>query len=92
MKAQSKKGASAPKRECTRVNLSVDTAAYQRLFVTAVMSGRSAGELVTELIEQHLRSWALPANLAARSGNTHRTAQASQIRDTAQSPAMESAA
>ena len=40
--------------------------------VHALMSGRSAGNLVSELISRHLRSWSLPADLTDRVKTTDR--------------------
>ena len=40
--------------------------AHRRLSVHALMSGRSAGDLVSELITLHLRSWSLPADRTGR--------------------------
>ena len=92
VKTPKSKGASAPARETTRVNLSLAADAYRRLFVTSVMSGRSAGDLVTELIEQHLRTWSMPANLAARSTKADRLAASDHGNLSAPEPVLSDAA
>lgn len=72
MAARQNQSAKAPKREQTRANLLLDTEAYQRLFVTSVMARESAGDIVSRLIAEHLKSYALPAKLSGRPDNSHR--------------------
>jgi hypothetical protein len=45
-----------------RGNWRVTTSARKRLNIHAIMSGREPGELLTELIETHLRQWRVQAN------------------------------
>lgn len=66
MKAQSAKRTQAPRRQNTRVNLSLGTEEYRRLFVTSVMTNESAGDIITRLIRDHLREFSLPARLTGR--------------------------
>lgn len=85
MATPKRQGAKAQKSETTRVNLSLGAEQYRRLFVTAVMSGRSAGDLVTELIETHLRSWAMPARLDGKVRSNDRHDSVPVVRDSAPS-------
>jgi hypothetical protein len=45
-----------------RVNLQVGVEAYQRLLIHCVMEKKSPGELVTGLIDEHLKRWKMPAD------------------------------
>ena len=49
-----------------RLNLQVGDEAAERLLIHAIKSRVSPGELVTELIEQHLRRWSMPGDLSNR--------------------------
>jgi hypothetical protein len=44
----------------------LEAEAHRRLSIHALTSGRSAGDLVSELITLHLRPWALPADRTGR--------------------------
>lgn len=66
MRTQKQQGVKAPKGETTKVNLTLGIQTSKRLFVSAIMSGRTASSLVEELIELHLKSWSLPSDLTAR--------------------------
>jgi hypothetical protein len=66
MAAKKSQGAKVRTGELVRANLHLAADAHQRLSVHALMSGRSAGDLVSELISLHLRSWSLPADLTSR--------------------------
>lgn len=92
MAAPKNHGAKAPKREGTRANLLLDAEAHQRLFVHALMTGTSAGELVSKLIAQHLRDYALPAKLSGRSTVHDRVNSPGPVIETAASPALQDAA
>ncbi len=72
MKAASKRSAQAPKRLTCKVNLTLGTDQYKRLFVTSVMAGKTASAIVEELIDSGLKTWALPANLTARAEKSNR--------------------
>ena len=63
MPVKQSQGARVRTRELVRAHLHLAAEAHRRLSVHALMSGRSAGDLVSELISLHLRSWSLPANL-----------------------------
>ncbi len=81
------RGAKAPKSETVRVNLSLGKEEYQLLFIRALTSGRSAGELVTQLVAAKAREWGLPANLIARSGVHDRFTASGPVNDSAASDA-----
>ena len=66
MAAKKSQGAKVRTGELVRANLHLAADAHERLSVHALMSGRSAGDLVSELISRHLRSWSLPADLTDR--------------------------
>lgn len=85
-------GAKAPKPECVRVNLSVGKEEYQRLFVHALMSGRSAGEIVTSLLQSGLKEFALPAKLSNHVDKSHRQASSDPVSNSAPPPALADAA
>ena len=44
-----------------RVNLQLSVDAYLRLGIHCKMEGKNPGETVTELIEQYLKAWNMPA-------------------------------
>ena len=66
MAARQNQGAKTHERKTTRANLLLETEAYQKLFVTSVMARESAGDIVSRLISEHLKSYALPAKLSER--------------------------
>jgi hypothetical protein len=61
-----KKSVKAPATENTRVNLRLSVEASRRLWVTAVMSDRTASAIVESLILDGLRSWSMPSDLSRR--------------------------
>ena len=63
MPVKQSQGARVRTRELVRAHLHLAAEAHRRLSAHALMSGRSAGDLVSELISLHLRSWSLPADL-----------------------------
>ena len=66
MPVKQTQGAKVRTGELVRANLHLAADAHRRLSVHAMMSGRSAGDLVSELISRHLRSWSLPADFTDR--------------------------
>ena len=66
MKTQKQQGAKAHRGETSKVNLTLTVEAYRRLFVTSIMSDRTASSIVEDLISEGLKSWSMPANLADR--------------------------
>jgi hypothetical protein len=72
MKTKKQRGAEAPGHEQVRANLRIGATAYRRLCVASLMEGRSAGEIVTRLIEDHLRRWSMPGDLSARGKSVSR--------------------
>ncbi len=79
MKDPKRRGAAAPKHESARANLRLETECYRRLLVASVMEGRSAGEIVSRLIADHLRRWSLPADLSARVRDKDRAVESGGI-------------
>lgn len=65
-RASGHRGAEAPRREHTRANLRLDAECYRRLLVASVMENRPAGEIVSQLIAEHLKRWSMPGDLSAR--------------------------
>ncbi len=59
--------ATTTKKPTQRVNLQIDADAYQRLLLHSIMNKEQPGAIVSRLIEDHLRQWAMPADLTARS-------------------------
>lgn len=55
----------AAEHRTVRANLRLDAAQYQRLLVFSVMESMNAGDIVSRLIEQHLRGWSMPGKIAA---------------------------
>src|SRR3954451_11120422 len=49
-----------------RLNVKIPATAYDRLVLHALMSRRSPGEVVAELIESHLREYRVQRNSTAR--------------------------
>lgn len=64
--AKKSQGASAPKREVVRANLRLDAEQYRRLLVFSVMENRAAGDIVSRLLEEHLKGWSMPGKVTAR--------------------------
>jgi hypothetical protein len=52
-----KKGKSVNDASVQRLNVRVTSEAYERLLVHAIKSRVSPGELVTALIDRHLKDW-----------------------------------
>jgi hypothetical protein len=71
--AKKSQGAKAPEHEVVRANLRLDAEQYRRLLVFSVMESRSAGDIVSSLLEQHLRGWSMPGKVAARVNSRHFT-------------------
>jgi hypothetical protein len=49
-----------------RLNVRIKPAAYQRLQIHCVMSGKAPGEFLESLIETHCRTWRVQENPATR--------------------------
>lgn len=64
--AKKSQGARAPRREVVRANLRLDAEQYRRLLVFSVMENRPAGDIVSSLLEQHLKGWSMPGKVSAR--------------------------
>lgn len=56
----------AKKGEVVRANLRLDAEQYRRLLVFSVMESRSAGEIVSKLLKDHLKGWSMPGPVNAR--------------------------
>lgn len=70
MPRQRRRGASDAASILTqRLNVRISPAAYQRLMVHCVMRGKSSGELLDALIEDHCREWKVQLNTTGK-GNT----------------------
>jgi hypothetical protein len=52
-------------KKTQRLNLQVGVDAVERLLIHSIKAKMSPGELVTQLIEQHLRQWKVQSNAAA---------------------------
>jgi hypothetical protein len=61
-----KKSVKAPATENTRVNLRLSVEASRRLWVTAVMSDRTASAIVESLILDGLKRFSMPSDLSKR--------------------------
>ena len=66
MPAKRHGGAKAPEHEVVRANLRLDAEQYRRLLVFSVMESRSAGDIVSKLLEDHLKGWSMPGKVTAR--------------------------
>jgi hypothetical protein len=49
-----------------RLNVRLPLSTYRRLLIHAVQAGEQPGELLTGLIETHLRVWKVQANTVSR--------------------------
>jgi len=56
-----------------RLNVQVETAAYERLVVHCLKTKKGAGQMVTDLINANLRQWRVQSNDTARVAGKHRT-------------------
>lgn len=88
MAARPNQGAKAHERKTTRANLLLETEAHTRLFIHALMTNQSAGEIVSRLISQFLRDYALPAKLSERSAKHDRVIPNGPVIENAPSPAL----
>jgi hypothetical protein len=52
--------------ESQRLNVRIGPDALRRLGIHCVMSGKTPGKLVEQLINEHLRDWKVQANSSAR--------------------------
>jgi hypothetical protein len=67
MPAKQRRGVNAaPALTTRRFNAHLRESAIQRLGVHALMSRQNPGEILSDLIDLHLKSWSLPSNLSAR--------------------------
>ena len=62
-----KQRSSVDDKKTQRLNLQVGVGAVERLLIHCIKAKMSPGELVTQLIEQHLRQWKVQSNAASRS-------------------------
>jgi predicted DNA-binding protein len=67
MKAKRRTGVNdANAQEKRRVNVRLAPETYQRLGVHSVMSGKTPGEILDELVNKYCRDWKVSANVVAR--------------------------
>jgi len=66
-----------------RLNVQVESSAYERLVIHCLKSKKGAGEMVTELINANLRQWRVQQNDTARVGGKHRLDSDGQERESA---------
>ncbi|MGA2702002.1 MAG: hypothetical protein ABSH35_13020 [Isosphaeraceae bacterium] len=66
-----------------RLNVQIESTAYERLVIHCLKSKKAPGEMVTELINANLRQWRLQANDTVRVGGKHRLDSDAQANDTA---------
>ena len=92
MKVQKTKDAKASRRETTKANLSLGVDQYRRLFIASVMSKRSASAIIEDLIDTHLKEWAMPVNLIDRAAKSHRQSPVVCETDSAPAPPRQEAA
>jgi len=83
MAAKKSVGTKSQKSKVVRVNLSIGEEESQLLFIRAMTSGRSAGEIITSIIASKVREWGLPTNLLVRSGVHDRLSVIDQVSDSA---------
>jgi hypothetical protein len=71
---------SEKKPETQRLNAQIRKASFQLLMVHVVMKGQNPGDILSDRIDTHLKSWSMPADLTSRAKTTDRlepTVQAS---------------
>jgi hypothetical protein len=72
MPAKQRRGVNAaPALTTRRFNAHLRESAIQRLGVHALMSRQNPGEILSDLIDLHLKSWSLPSNLTDRASKRH---------------------
>jgi len=64
-----------------RLNVKVSLGAYERLLLHAIKANRPPGELVTDLINGHLRQWKVSANNPQALVSRNRPEVADQVRN-----------
>jgi hypothetical protein len=64
-----------------RLNVRVDAAAYERLLIHAIKARKSPGEIVSKLIESHLRTWRIQENSPSRGKGMDRLDIADPVMD-----------
>jgi hypothetical protein len=62
-----------------RLNVRLPLATYKRLLIHAVQAGEQPGELLTSLIETHLRVWKVQANTTSRGKSDDRLDLAGEL-------------
>ncbi len=61
-----------------RLNAQIREASLTRLMVHMAMTRRNPGDIISDLIDQHLRDYAIPATLVNRGKGKDRAIEASQ--------------
>jgi hypothetical protein len=74
-------------KKTQRLNLQVGVEAVERLLIHSIKAKVSPGELVTQLIEQHLRQWKVQSNSTARATETGSAKSDDQVEATAEKTA-----
>jgi hypothetical protein len=70
-----------------RLNVKIDADSYERLMIHCIKGKKNPGQLITGLINQHLREWRVQANTAITSASAAITDRPNLVE-----PVMESAA
>jgi hypothetical protein len=76
-----KRGKSVNDASAQRLNVRVTVEAYERLLVHSIKGRVSPGELVTQLIEQHLRRWSMPGDISQRATSRVSGSSAESVTD-----------
>lgn len=92
MKTAKHKSVSTPQQQTARLSCRISEEAYQRLFVSSVMSKTTASEIVERAILAHCREWSLPGKITARNAIHDRVAPAPELNCNAPPPALQDAA
>lgn len=79
MKATKQSGAKTPAQQTARLSCRISEEAYQRLFVSSVMSKTTASEIVERAILATCREWSLPGKISDRVAKSHRHDSASEV-------------
>lgn len=64
--------AQTEKTPSRRLNVQVDAACYKRLMVHCAMEDMAPGEVISALIDLHLKQWAMPATLGNRTASARK--------------------
>lgn len=81
MKQVKRQGVKPAVDNAARLCVRVSDEAQKRLFVTSLMAGETASDIVNRLILAHCREYSLPGKIVARNATHDRAIPSAEVRD-----------